>query len=121
MNQFIWILIFLLLTSSSAFGQIEQSFNYEDKGRRDPFLSLVDKNGNYLLETELVYSSSELQLSGILWDPQGKSSALINNQVVKVGESIFGFVINDITKESVVVSKDNQEFILRVSVEGKEQ
>lgn len=124
MNQFIWILIFLLLTPSSAFGQIEQSFNYEDKGRRDPFLSLVDKNGNYLLKTELLYSSSELQLSGILWDPQGKSSALINNQVVKVGESIFGFVIKDITKESVIVSKDNQEFILKVPVlpvQGKEQ
>jgi len=120
MNQFIWILIFLLLTSSSAFGH-EESFNYEDKGRRDPFLSLVDKNGNYLLETELLYSSSELQLSGILWDPQGKSSALINNQVVKVGESIFGFVIKDIRKESVIVLKDDQEFILKVSVEGKEQ
>lgn len=121
MNSFIWILIFLLLTLSPAFGEVEESFNYDDKGKRDPFVSLVDQNGRYLLETELFYSSSELQLSGILWDPQGRSSALINNQVVKIGETIYGFTIKDITKETVVISKGNQEFILIIPIKEKEQ
>lgn len=121
MNPFIWILISLLLTFSLAFAEVEESFNYDDKGKRDPFVSLVDDNGYYLLETELLYSSSELQLSGILWDPQGRSSALINNQVVKVGETIYGFTIKDITKEAVVISNGNQEFILRVSIKEKEE
>ena len=117
MKHYIWLLIFLLLTFNFAFCQVEVSFIYDDKARRDPFLPLVDERGRYHLDTELPYSSDELNLSGILWDPQGKSSALINEQIVKTGESIYGFTIKNITKDSVTLSKDAKEYILRLSEE----
>ena len=118
MKSFIWLLIFLLLTFNSAFGQAEEAFIYEDKGKRDPFRPLVDEDGRYLLEADVIYSSDELNLSGILWDPQGKSSCLINDQIVRAGESIYGFTVKNITKDSVTISKDGREFILKLSNEA---
>jgi len=117
MKSFIWLSIFLLLTFNSTFGQTEEPFVYDDKGRRNPFLPLVDKDGRYLLEADVVYSSDELNLSGILWDPQGRSSCLINDQVARIGESIYGFTIKNITKDSVAISKNGKEYILKLSIE----
>ena len=116
---FIFLAIFLISSVSFAFGQ-EEIPAYEDKGKRDPFLPLVDKNGQYLLDEDIAYSFGELSLSGILWDPQGKSTCLINNQIVKIGEVICGFKIDNITKDSVIISKGSQEFILRLIEEGEE-
>ena len=119
MRNLVLFLIFLLLKFSPAFGQTPESFVYTDKGRRNPFIPLVDKDGRYLLGEEELYSSDELSLSGILWDPQGRSSCLLNNQIVKVGESVYGFTIKNITKDSVTVSKEGKEYIIRVSTEGE--
>ena len=106
MRNLILLLLSLFLSFNLEVAQAEEAFTYQDKGRRDPFRPLVDQNGRYLLETELDYSSGELNLSGILWDPQGKSSALINNQIVGIGESVCGFMVKDITKDSVTISRD---------------
>jgi len=118
MNPFIWLL--LVLTFNFGLVQAKEPFTYEDKGRRDPLRPLVDNKGRYLLSAELHYSSGELDLFGILWDPRGDSSALINNEVVKVGESISGFIIKDITEDSVTVSKDGKEHLIKVIVEQEE-
>lgn len=120
MRLFICPLIFLYVTCAFAFAQEDESFIYDDKGRQDPFSPVVGKNGRYLLETEVFYSPDELNLSGILWDPQGASSCLINNQIVKIGESIGGFMVENITKDSVTITKDGKEYILRLSIEKKE-
>jgi hypothetical protein len=123
-NRFFCLLISVLCLLSSVFcplfsvfSQEEGIFIYDDKGRRDPFRALVDENGQYLLEEDRYYSSDELEVSGILWDPSGKSSALINNQIAAVGEVIFGFMVEDITKDAVTLSKDGKEYIIRLSIE----
>lgn len=109
------IIIASLLKFNFIFAQDEEPFIYNDKGRRDPFFPLVDEHGKYRLDSGLPYSADQLNLSGILWDPQGKSSALINDEIVPVGESICGFKIVDIAKDSVTLSKDGREFTIRLS------
>ena len=115
----ICFLFSVLCFLSSVFCQAQQqeAFIYNDGGRRDPFLPLIDEGGRYRLDTELVYSSDELKLSGILWDPQGRSSCLINNQILEVGEVIGGFTVVEITKNSVLLSKEGKEHIIRLSEE----
>jgi len=121
MKHFIWLLIFFqFVFINFAFGQVEESFTYDDKGRRDPFLALVDETGQYLLEEGLFYSPDELNLSGILCDPQGRSSAIINNEIVKEGESIYGFTIKNIVKDRVILSKSGKEYIIQLSIEKEE-
>ena len=117
MKNFVLLLIFLLLQSSLVFAQEEEPFIYTDKGKRDPFVPLVDENGRYLLDSEEFCTFEDLNLSGILWDPKGKSSALINNQIVKTGESIGGFRVTNVTKDSVTLFKNGKEYILRLSIE----
>lgn len=114
------LVIFLFLGLNLAFAQEEEPFVYNDKGKRDPFIPLVAADGRYLSEIQLPYFSGNLRLTGILWDAEGKSSCLINNQVVKIGETIGEFTIKDITKDSVIVSKDGKEHTIKVSVEEKE-
>jgi hypothetical protein len=118
MKYFIRGLMFLFFFNCLfACAQGAQSFLYDDKGKRDPFRALVDENGQYLLEEDRYYSSDELEVSGILWDPEGKSSALINNQIAAVGEVVFGFLVKDITKDAVTLTKDGKEYIIRLSIE----
>ena len=114
------LLISLTLICGTLFAQTEQPIRYDDKGRRDPFLPLIDENGRYLSHTESL-SFDELKLSGILWDPQGASSCLINNQIVKLGESICGFMLEDISKDNITLSKDGKEYIIQLSIEEKER
>ncbi|MFX0211382.1 MAG: hypothetical protein ACFFDT_35715, partial [Candidatus Hodarchaeota archaeon] len=61
----------------------------------------------------------ELKLFGILWDPKGESSVLINDQIMREGESISGFVVQSIERDSVVIYKNGKEYIMRLSVEEK--
>lgn len=120
MRYFIWLLALIFFSFNLTFAEEEQPFIYDDQGKRDPFLSLVDKNGRYLLDSSLGDSTAGLNLSGILWDPQGKSSALINNQIVKIGETISGFTVTDISEDSVTVLKNDETYTINV-LEGKEQ
>ena len=112
----ILVMTALLLSVNPVCAQEEEPFIYNDKGKRDPFIPLVDKNGRYFLDEGELYSFDDLNLSGILWDPAGKSSALINNQIVKTGESIGGFKISNVTKNSVTLFKDGKEYIMRLSI-----
>lgn len=120
MNNFVRLSILLIFVFGLAPLAAEEPFIYDDKGKRDPFVPLVDKDGHYLLDTGTLYSFDELKLFGILWDPEGKSSALINDEVLAVGEAISGFVVQDITKDKVVIYKNGKEYIMRLSIEEKE-
>ena len=114
--------IFLLLLSGSlSFAQSEEAFIYDDKGGRDPFFPLVDERGKYLSVSNLGYSFDNLNLSGILWDAKGESSALINNEVLSVGDSVDGFQITEISQKSVTLGKDGREYTINLSIQEEEE
>ncbi|NQS99785.1 MAG: hypothetical protein HQ595_01775 [Candidatus Omnitrophica bacterium] len=121
MKKAYFLLVLLLLSVSFSFAQSEEDFIYDDKGGRDPFFSLVDKHGKYLSVSNLGYSFDKLNLSGILWDAQGDSSALINNEIFSAGDSVDGFRIKEITQNSVIVDKDGREHTINVSIEQEEE
>ncbi|MEZ5359119.1 MAG: hypothetical protein R3F48_09850 [Candidatus Zixiibacteriota bacterium] len=54
----------------------------------------------------------ELHLLGILYRA-ANAQALINGQVVKVGDTIDGYTITAITNESVALRKDGEDITLR--------
>ena len=118
MRLFIYFILILVLCSGvNVFAQEETSL-YDDAGKRDPFIPLVDENGRFVLEVGELFSFTDLSLSGILWDPNGNSTALINDEIVQSGQSFYGFTIGSITENSVTVSRDGQEYILWSSEEG---
>ena len=80
--------------------------SYVSEGRRDPFVPLVSASG-YLMNVE-EDEKTTLRLEGIMYDPSGNSMAIINGELLKVGEKIGDAVVSRIEANRIVVVKDNE-------------
>ena len=67
----------------------------------------------FLLHGELAQGVRGLLLDGIVWDAQNPL-AMINNQVLAVGDSVGRSRITRITKTEVFLEEEGSEFILRL-------
>lgn len=108
------ILLFCFMFSgvSVLCGQPKQNNTYLPQGKRDPFVSLITPAG-YLLDLE-PQDNDQLRLEGIMYDPKGDSVAIINGELVRVGESIGNVVIRSIEKDKVTVIKNNERIELEL-------
>lgn len=97
----------LTLLVSFAGAQQEEKYSYKYHGKRDPFLPLISPSG-YLLNLE-PEENSALLLEGILYDPEGDSIAIINGELIRVGEAIAGSVLTSIKPNKITVIKDNEK------------
>ena len=86
----------------------EAPFVYDAKGRRDPFIPLV-RNGQLINVTGQFGTLDQPVLRGILWDPSGRSIALINDMEVNVGDLIGGYRVDAIRQDAVVLTVDGGE------------
>ena len=86
------------------------SYTYQDK--RDPFVPLISSTG-YLLNLE-PEEDAALRLEGIMYDQKGDSMAIINGELVKVGESVADAVVSSIDPTKVTIIKDNQKVELEL-------
>jgi hypothetical protein len=110
MKKTIIIGTIILFSISIGYAQKEKNaFVYDSKGKRDPFLSLVSPEG-YLVNVEPFAEVSEINVEGIIYDPKGSSFAIINSEIVKVGEKIGDFEVLDIKKNKVILLKDAEKF-----------
>ena len=82
-------------TSPSALREAQHDAIGQMKWGRDPFArgQANDSHG--------------LSLSGILWDER-QPMAVINNQMVRVGETIEGYTVVEITQDAVSVTDGNE-------------
>ena len=94
----------------------DNSAVYDDKGKRDPFWVLVNPAGN-LVSYETDLGMTDLSLEGIMVGTNGENLAVINSKVVKVNDAIGQFMVLRIKKDSVVLSKDQQNFELKLKKE----
>jgi len=115
MKKFLLISGFLLLQSVFLFAQ-EEKFVYDPHGRRDPLLRLVTPSGN-IISYESNYEITDLALEGIIFDPAGKSLAIINGNVVKLSDKMGIFIVSEITRNKVVLLKGEEKFVLELKKE----
>ena len=93
--------------------------SYDSKGKRDPFVALVrdgkivgvPAGGQTRVSTDLPV------LVGILWDPGGRSLALLNEQEVAVGDTIDDFLVAEIRRDAVVLMRGGEPVVLEISFE----
>ncbi|MBI2870581.1 MAG: hypothetical protein HYY14_02595 [Candidatus Omnitrophica bacterium] len=85
---------------------------------RDPFLSVKEHGA----PREAPAGPLNLELFGIVSDPErpGESYAIINDEVVRVNESIEGARVVEIKRGSVAVQRGGQVFTLTLPVEPDE-
>ena len=110
-----------------------QSVNvaFARQARRDPFVSLIDADGNIRRGTDLFMSTKELlpkiELKGIVWDKK-TPVAVINGKVLSEGSNIpvadGGFakmiILKKINPDSVVLYYNEKEIIIKLRKKGKE-
>ncbi|MBL7081193.1 MAG: hypothetical protein ISS44_01305 [Candidatus Omnitrophica bacterium] len=96
---------YLIFAFWTCFAQ--DKISYDDKGRRDPFIALVTPDGR-LLNLEPLGSETKIVLEGIFYDQDGYSYAIINDEVVSVGDYIQGFAVFKIKEDKVILLKDNK-------------
>ncbi len=110
MRKFILLMV---LCFASSVGAAEEKFQYDAKGKRDPFWKLVTNSGvivNY--DTDLAIA--DLTLEGIIFDPQGNSLAIINGKIVKVNDQVASFLVVKVEKDRVVLVKGAEMFVLEL-------
>jgi hypothetical protein len=83
---------------------------------RDPFSPLISKNGLILIPREIDISG--LNLRGIIYSPKG-SLAIINEEVLRTGDTIGDYSILEINEREVILRKGdgNEGFTLRLEEE----
>jgi hypothetical protein len=95
-----------------------EAFIYTSDGRRDPFVSLVNKTGD-LAETvpnakeQMMDLIKSINVDGILWDKE-MPLAMINKEIHKIGDIINKLTVKEITPESVTFSYDDVTYTITI-------
>lgn len=97
--------VFCLVFGTFLFAK--EGFAYGAKGKRDPFIPLVTPDGR-ILKLEREDNASGLTLEGIIYDERGSSCALINAEIVGIGDVINGYEVLKIEKRKVILVKEGQ-------------
>lgn len=104
-------LFFVLWLACGAWA--DEKFIYDDHHRRDPFWRLVSPSGAIVsYDDDLLIA--DVILEGIIFDPAGKSLAIINGNIVAQNEKIGPYVISAIEPQKVILQKGQEDFVLEL-------
>lgn len=84
-----------------------EDYVYSFQGRRDPFIPLITPAG-YLVNLEPT-EDKKMNVEGIMYDAKGNSMAIVNGELVRVGDTVGGAVVAGIEPNKVTVIQDNQK------------
>ncbi|MCB9757187.1 MAG: hypothetical protein H6753_02030 [Candidatus Omnitrophica bacterium] len=124
MQNFKWVLLAMVLMI--ACGQagaiaadgtsVEKEFTYNDHDKRDPFWSLLGNRGTILNFDKDIYAS-DMVLEGVLLEPTGDSVAIINGNIVKIGDKVGFFIVKEIQVNMVILEKGQEIITLKLKKE----
>lgn len=86
-------------------------FMYDSKTKRDPFVSLIGENV-HLTDVELLESISEVNVEGVILDPVKGSAAIVNGQILRIGDYMGGFQLSEVTRYQITMLRDGKEYNL---------
>lgn len=115
---FVAMLLILNLFIGQFILSAEETPAYSSKNKRDPFVPLVTESGVYAPGLEMsVESVADISLEGTMFDPGGKSVAIINGQILSTGDQIGIFKIIKIDASGVVISSGEREYTVTLNPE----
>jgi hypothetical protein len=94
----------------------DEVFQYTAQDRRNPFHPLVASDGR-MLQLDRQPDLAAFSLQGIIYDAEGYSYALVNGEVVKVGDIIGGYQIWKIEEKKIILRKDGQKSEIKLEQE----
>ena len=108
-------LVFPLMIFSVAWAE---EIRYDSGHRRDPFVPLADQSG---FEREGDLGKSGLGIEGIVFDPKGGSYAVINEKILREGQSINQTKLIRIEKDRLIFVQEGEEKIVWLREEIAQQ
>lgn len=120
LNKKLLIFIFLCgLIFSGVFAQAE--LTYEAKGKRNPFIPLVTPEGRLLkLDKEQDTAQEGLTIEGIIYDKFGRSFAIVNADVVGIGDLVGDFQVLKILENKVIFIRNGELLEVELNKEESE-
>jgi hypothetical protein len=127
MSKLIKLLFFIMLLLAIN----QRNVIFAKQIRRDPFVPLVDRDGNIRRGQDLFMPTEEILpkiiLKGILWD-ENNPLAVINGKVLSEGSKIpiteNGFIkiiiLEKINPNNVVLNYNDRKFVIRLRKKEKE-
>lgn len=118
-NAFITFTLFcVFIFSSMVFGEGEEpkkeaGFTYTVNNPREPFMPLVSPDGT-LVNFEPQSDILDIQLEGIIFDPSGKSFAVINGNVLAENDSVGNFILKEIKKDRIILQNGENTHIIEL-------
>ncbi|MCM8796834.1 MAG: general secretion pathway protein GspB [Candidatus Omnitrophica bacterium] len=97
----------------------QEDFIYDAKGKRNPFIPLVTDNGMLMQLDKEEEKSGELKVEGIIYAKDGRSFAIINGEVVGIGDYVDNYRILRIEDGKVILIKDGQSKEIELEKEEK--
>lgn len=97
---------------STNFVYAQESFVYDDHGKRDPFVPLVSSSG-MVVTYDQDLTVNDLVLEGIAADASGNNAAIVNGKVVKIHDQVGPYTVEVIAFDHVEFLKGNERFILK--------
>lgn len=110
---FLFFFILQLIVATEIFSEGTLPSGRGDK--RDPFMSLVTEDGRLVQLSSR--GSGELEIDGIIYDENGLSCAMINKEIVRIGDWVGDFQVYKIENDKVILLKDGEETEIKVNKE----
>lgn len=110
----------LFVSLFSTITVAEETSSYDSGSRRDPFIPLVMPDGR-LIQLQAQGTRPDLAIEGIMYDENGISYAIVNGEVVNVGDTIAGWQVLKVLKDRVVFIKDANRREIELTKEEGEQ
>ena len=112
-------LLAVVFFALSAYCFAQGVFVYDSKGKRDPFIPLVTPDGRLLKLDQQEEKVSPLILEGIIFDKSGMSYAVVNGEVVRVGDKVEGHQVLKIEERKITFIREGQ--IVALELEKEEE
>jgi len=114
------LLLFVLIFGFCIFSFAQEEFVYDAKNKRNPFIPLVTPDGR-LVKLDREEEQGDILIEGIIYDKQGRSFAIINDLVVKIGDMVGEYQVLKIEETKVIFLKDGQAMEVRLKKKQKEE
>ena len=92
-------------------GSVAGDVIHDRTGKCDPFVPLV-REGKVV---SCAPARASLELTGIVWEPDGTSLALINGTEARIGDVVEGYEVIEIHREFVPVVDNGERLVLMLS------
>jgi hypothetical protein len=122
MKRQLWLGLLLINLVALTPGRAEQnSFTYDSRGKRDPFVPVVTREGvrsDFRKPRRQEKLPLQISVSGILYN--GKEYfAIINGKVVKAGGKVGTLLIKEISFDKVILNYGEKDFEISLKKEKK--